>query len=70
MHWAWAAAMGLLWPQLALLGAVGARREQKRPRQPGPRAEPRNATVANSEGLPGSPKVRAHLRRRSRGGFA
>lgn len=83
MRWAWATALGLLWPQLALLGAVGARR-------PGPRAESRNATVANSEGLPGAPKVRAdgargartgartahgawaraHLRHRSRGGFA
>lgn len=62
MRWAWAAAVALLWPQLALLGGVGARREQKRPRQPGQRTEPLNATLANSEGLPGSPKVRAHPR--------
>ncbi|ELK19563.1 Protein FAM132A [Pteropus alecto] len=56
MRWAWAAAAVLLWPQLVLLGGIVARREPKRPRQPSQHTESPNATVANSEGLPGSPK--------------
>lgn len=59
MRWAWAASLALLWPQLVFLGGVGARREQKRTRQPGQRTETPNATAANSEVLPGSPKVHA-----------
>lgn len=58
MRWAWAAAVVLLWPQLVHLGGIAAQREPKRPRQPGQRSESPNATVANSEGPPGSPKVR------------
>nr|KAF6504138.1 C1q and TNF related 12 [Rousettus aegyptiacus] len=56
MRWAWAAVVVLLWPQLVLLGGIVARREPKKPRQPGQHTESPNATVANSEGLPGSPK--------------
>lgn len=59
MRWAWAAVVVLLWPQLVLLGGIVARREPKKPRQPGQHTESPNTTVANSEGLPGSPKVRS-----------
>lgn len=62
MRGAGAAALVLLWPQLLLLGGIVARREPKRPRQPGPRAEPPNATVAGGEAPPGSPKVRSGRR--------
>uniref|UniRef100_A0A8C3YHC8 Adipolin n=1 Tax=Catagonus wagneri TaxID=51154 RepID=A0A8C3YHC8_9CETA len=57
MRWAWAATVALLWPQLALLGGVGARREPKRPRQPGQRLASPNATVSSREGLPSFPKL-------------
>lgn len=57
MRWAWATTVALLWPQLMLLGGVRARREPKRPRQPGQRLASLNATMSSSEGLPGFPKV-------------
>lgn len=57
MRWAWAVAVALLWPQLAHLGGVGARREPKGPRQPRQRLEPPNATAPNSEGYPAFHKV-------------
>jgi hypothetical protein len=57
--WTWAAAVALLWPQLVLLGGVGARREPKRLQQLGQRTESPNATTSNSKGLLGSAKVGA-----------
>ncbi|XP_037684664.1 adipolin isoform X1 [Choloepus didactylus] len=54
--WAWAAAMTLLWPQLTLPRDVGVQQEPKRPRPPGQRTEPPNATIPNPEKPPGSPK--------------
>ncbi|MBZ3882471.1 Adipolin [Sciurus carolinensis] len=55
-RWAWAVVLALLWPQLALLRGVGARREPRRQRQLVQRTEAPNATASDSEGLPGSPK--------------
>ncbi|XP_049554944.1 adipolin isoform X1 [Orcinus orca] len=57
MHWVWAAAAALLWPQLTLLGGVRARREPKRPRKPGQHPAAPNATTSSSEGLLGFPKL-------------
>uniref|UniRef100_A0A8C0C6W7 Adipolin n=1 Tax=Balaenoptera musculus TaxID=9771 RepID=A0A8C0C6W7_BALMU len=57
MRWVWAATAGLLWPQLTLLGGVGARREPKRPRKPGQHPAAPNATTSSSEGLLGFPKL-------------
>ncbi|KAM9033396.1 adipolin [Sarcophilus harrisii] len=54
--WVWAVATALLWQHLALLRGAGAKRERKKAKEPSQYTEPFNATLSNSEELPGHPK--------------
>uniref|UniRef100_A0A4X2M966 Adipolin n=1 Tax=Vombatus ursinus TaxID=29139 RepID=A0A4X2M966_VOMUR len=54
--WVWAVAIALLWQHLALLRGISAKRERKKAKEMMQYTEPFNATVSNSEELPGHPK--------------
>ncbi|XP_076987139.1 adipolin [Tamandua tetradactyla] len=55
--WTWATTVALLWPQLALPGGVGARREPNRLRPPGQHTASPSATIPSIREPPGAPRV-------------